>query len=157
MSKTNEPKIIEKVLLKNCFGNNPSLAREYGSTEVTIGFQRDKKGKEIVDFLSYNAKSDIFRCYEIKVTMQDFNSSAKKSWYGHYNYLVITNSLFKQMSISEWKKEIPVGVGIIVVDTIAEESTTILKSHRQDITIEIYNTLKNSLIRTLFYQNNKKR
>lgn len=156
MSKLNETKIIEKVLLKNCFGSNPHLAKEYGTTEVTIGFPRDKKGKEIVDFLSYNAKSNIFNCYEIKVTMQDFNSSAKKSWYGHYNYLVLSNSLFKQMPVTEWKKEIPIGVGIIVINTITEEKTTVLRPHRQDVTLEMYDILKNSLIRTLFYQNNKK-
>lgn len=156
MSKLNETKIIEKVLLKNCFGSNPHLAKAYGTTEVTIGFPRNKKGKEIVDFLSYNAKSDIFNCYEIKVTMQDFNSPAKTSWHGNYNYLVISNNLFKQMPIVQWKKEIPVGVGIIVVNTITEEKTTVLKPKRQNITPEIYNILKDSLLRTLFYQNYKK-
>ena len=37
---------------------------------------------------------DLFRCYEIKVTMQDFRSKAKKSWYGNYNYLVISSKLY---------------------------------------------------------------
>lgn len=84
--KREETKIIEQTLYRNLFGNNPKLAREYGTNEVTLGFSRDGRinnGKtEIVDFLSYDVRKDLFRCYEIKVTMSDFRSHAAKSWYG---------------------------------------------------------------------------
>lgn len=56
--KREETKIIEQTLYRNLFGNNPKLAREYGTNEVTLGFSRDGRinnGKtEIVDFLSYD-------------------------------------------------------------------------------------------------------
>lgn len=80
MSKSKETKIIEQVLNDELYGSNPKLAKEYGTTEVTIAFPRNGKDREIVDFLSYNAKSEQFRCYEIKVSMQDLHSKAKKSW-----------------------------------------------------------------------------
>lgn len=68
--KRSETIIIENALYQDLFGANPSLAKEYGTTEVTI--QRKKQKRELVDFMSYDAKKDIFRCYEIKVSMSDF-------------------------------------------------------------------------------------
>lgn len=111
--KTVETMIIEKVLLKSCFGSNPKLANEYGTNEVTLSSFGITNGKEIVDFLSYDSKKDIYRCYEIKVSMSDFKSSAKKSWYGNYNYLVIFSTLFSEKDVDFWKREIPAGVGLI--------------------------------------------
>ena len=90
MAKSKETKQIEKILLDSCFGTNPNLATEYGTMEVTIDFQRNKSKKEIVDFMTYDAKKDTIKCYEIKVSLQDLRSDSCKSWYGHYNYLVIT-------------------------------------------------------------------
>ena len=151
--KTAETKLIEYMLLTSCFGNNHKLAKEYGTTEVTIGFQRDGYRKELVDFLSYNAKKDIFRCYEIKVSMSDFRSKAKKSWYGNYNYLAVTEDLYKEISLSDWKKELPNGVGMIVFNPDTLSSYSVIKATKQEIDTEIKNVLKNSLLRTLFYQN----
>ena len=74
--KRSETIIIESVLYQDLFGTNPSLAKEYGTTEITIQFP--KKKKELVDFMSYDARKDIFRCYEIKVSMNDFRSKAAK-------------------------------------------------------------------------------
>ena len=34
--KRSETIIIESILYRNLFGTNPSLAKEYGTTEVTI-------------------------------------------------------------------------------------------------------------------------
>lgn len=108
--KREETKIIEQTLYRNLFGNNPKLAREYGTNEVTLGFSRDGRinnGKtEIVDFLSYDVRKDLFRCYEIKVTMSDFRSHAAKSWYGNYNYLVLSNELYYQQSLYWWKDQV---------------------------------------------------
>lgn len=68
--KREETKIIEQTLYRNLFGNNPKLAREYGTNEVTLGFSRDGRinnGKtEIVDFLSYDVRKDF------SVTEEDF-------------------------------------------------------------------------------------
>lgn len=148
-----ETKIIEKVLLNSCFGSNPKLATDYGTTEVTIDFL--KTGRELVDFMSYNARKDVIKCYEIKVTMEDFRSNAKKSWHGNYNYLVISNDLYSKMSLDDWKKEIPKGVGIIVVGIKSESKEIVLRAVKKDISQEIKDMLKNCLIRSMFYQNVK--
>lgn len=154
--KSPETLKIETILLQNCFApNNPSLAKSYGSPEVTIGFQRDRKGHERVDFLSYDPKEKIFRCYEIKVSMSDFKSNAKLSWYGHYNYLVITKELFSEKPLQWWRDEVPSHVGIIVVDIKNKTKKSVKKALRVDVSEECCETLKDSLIRTLFYGNYK--
>lgn len=38
--KRSETIIIESVLYQDLFGTNPSLAKEYGTTEVTIQFPK---------------------------------------------------------------------------------------------------------------------
>ena len=148
-----ETMIIEKVLLRSCFGANPKLAKEYGPTEVTIDFQRNGNGRELVDFISYDPKKDIFRCMEIKISMQDFRSNAKKSWYGNYNYLVLSYDLYQEQSLDNWKSEIPAHVGIIVINTSTLERETVKRSSAIEIDDVQKDMLKNSLIRTLFYQN----
>ncbi len=151
--KRMETKIIEKVLQQSLYGTNPKLAKEYGTTEVTIDFQGTVM-EEIVDFMSYDTKKkDLFRCYEIKVTMQDFRSKAKKSWYGNYNYLVISSKLYAEQTLDKWKQEIPDEIGIIVVDPSDQVKETVKRAKLIGITTDASNMLKNSLIRTLFYQN----
>lgn len=148
-----ETMVIEKVLQQSLFGSNPKLAKEYGTTEVTIDFQRNGNGREIVDFMSVDLKRNIIKCFEIKVTMQDFRSKAKKSWYGNLNYLVLSDELYKQQSLDDWKAEIPSYVGIVVINPSSTEKETVKMAFRKDISIEQTSMLKDSLIRTLFYQN----
>lgn len=158
--KRPETLMIEQVLRNGLFGSNPALAREYGATEVTLGFVRDGRingATEIVDFLSYDMKKDIYRCYEIKVTMQDFKSSAHKSWYGNYNYLVISSKLYYLQDAEWWKDAIPKDVGLIVIEPKNEIRETIKRAAYRDITDEDKQVLKDSLLRTLFYQNSKLR
>lgn len=151
--KTVETMIIESILLDSCFGSNPKLAKEYGTCEVTIDFQRNGNGKELVDFISYDARKDVFRCYEIKVSMSDFKSKAKKSWYGDYNYLVITNELYKQQSLDDWKSQIPDGIGIIVVHCESYWKETVWKAKKRDVDQIVKDMLLKSMLRSLFYQN----
>ena len=66
MAKTEETLIIEDVLYQNLFGSNPCLAREYGTKEVTVTLLKEKKVKQIVDFLSYNAKKMNFDAMRLK-------------------------------------------------------------------------------------------
>lgn len=156
--KRKETLVIEEVLYKGLYGSNPRLAREYGAKEVTLGFARDNRirGKtEIVDFLSYDMKKDIYKCYEIKISMQDFKSDARKSWYGNYNYLVISKDLYSQEKLDWWKKQIPKEIGIIVVNIESGRKENVKRSSYQDIPDDNKNILKNSLLRTLFYQNMK--
>ena len=156
--KRKETLVIEEILYKGLYGSNPRLAREYGAKEVTLGFARDNRirGKtEIVDFLSYDMKKDIYKCYEIKISMQDFKSDARKSWYGNYNYLVISKDLYSQEILDWWKKQIPKEIGIIVVNIESGRKENVKRSSYQDIPDDNKNILKNSLLRTLFYQNMK--
>lgn len=148
-----ETMVIEKALLQSLYGTNPKLAKEYGTTEVTIDFQRNGNGKEIVDFMSYDPKKDTFRCYEIKVTMQDFKSKAQKSWYGNYNYLVLSSELYKEKPLEWWIGEIPRYVGIVVVNPESLGSNSVVRASKKVINGEQKDMLKDSLIRTLFYQN----
>lgn len=77
----------------------------FGCFEVTIGYA----GKERVDFMTYEPAKKIFRCYEIKVTKEDFHSPAKKSFVGDYNYFVLTEELWETV-----KDEIPAEIGVYV-------------------------------------------
>ena len=104
--KTQETLEIEEQLRKIC-----RKKRLYGCEEVTVGFYNSGHGNEICDFMTMDSKG-IVKCYEIKVTLTDLRSHAKKSWYGHYNYLVISPDLYKK--IDDWEDEIPADVGIIV-------------------------------------------
>lgn len=154
--KTKETMEIENTLLNSCFApNNPKLAKEYGKAEVTIGFQRDKMGHERVDFLSYDPIKDVFRCYEIKVSMSDFNSNAKKSWYGNYNYLVLSENLYNKRTLEEWKNDIPDYVGIITIKKDCKKSKKPAKCLK--ISCEQKEMLKNSLLRSLFYSDSASR
>lgn len=83
MAKCQETLEIEATLQKDT-----QTKRIYGCEEITIGFYNNGHGNEIVDFMTMDSKG-IIKCYEIKVIIQDFKSDAKKSWRGHYNYLVV--------------------------------------------------------------------
>ena len=85
--------------------------RIYGCEEVTLGFPNNGHGNEIVDFMTMDSKG-ILRCYEIKISLPDLKSKAKKSWYGHYNYLVVTDDLYNK--VSDWSIYIPEHIGIMV-------------------------------------------
>lgn len=73
----------------------------FGCFEVTIGWF----GKDRVDFMTYSTDNTI-RCYEIKVTMADLKSSAKQTFIGDYNYLVVINELWEKIQANPdlgWK------------------------------------------------------
>lgn len=109
MSKTTLTRQIEGALWKE-----KEVQGVYGCFEVTIGAG---KGREIIDFITYQSNGE-FNCYEIKVTKADFNSSAKLSFHGDFNYYVIPSSLYDEMSKDKYF-EIRIKnskIGLIVVD-----------------------------------------
>lgn len=63
---------------------------------------------EICDFMQYDQSKDIFRCYEIKISKQDFHSKCKKTFVGNYNYYVMPKELYLEV-----KDEIPDYVGVL--------------------------------------------
>lgn len=160
--KTIETLQVEECLSNSCFANkNKSLANTYGCTEVKIGFASDKiegHNKEFVDFMSYDRKADIFRCYEIKTSEQDLKSNAKLSFVGHLNYLVITKKMWIYHGTDTRYFTDIIGddrVGIIVCDTDAGTLSTAKKPTKIYLSDKNYNILKDSLVRTLFYKYNK--
>lgn len=140
--KTQETLEIEEQLRKIC-----RKKRLYGCEEVTVGFYNSGHGNEICDFMTMDSKG-IVKCYEIKVTLTDLRSHAKKSWYGHYNYLVISPDLYKK--IDDWEDEIPADVGIIVHCTSEMESVRRAKKRELSAKDEIM--IKESLIRSMYYK-----
>ena len=140
MAKTEETRMLEQALDDRC-----RKRREYGCTEVTIGFKGTGKGDEIADFMSIDSK-DVIRCYEIKVSLQDLRSEAKKSWYGDYNYLVVSEGLYMQSP--PWGNYIPPYAGIM-----AGSSLKIMRqAKKRPVSDADRNMLKDSLIRTLYWK-----
>ncbi|EKC6428360.1 hypothetical protein OP503_000878 [Staphylococcus pseudintermedius] len=120
----------------------------YGCHEVTIGIEPLKKGREIVDFLTYDSKN-VFRAYEIKVTKEDLKSTAKLSFVGHYNYLVLTEELYEEAKDTNL---IPFNVGLVVVG-----KGVIKKSGRKTLNMSDNIKLLESLMRSLNRENKKNR
>ena len=110
----------------------------FGCFEVTIGWF----GEERVDYMTYDTKG-VWRCYEIKVSVSDFRSRAKKTFCGHYNYYVMTKELYEAV-----KDEIPPHVGVYV------GGTSVKRAKRQELAID-EEILKNSLIRSLSRETEK--
>ena len=107
MSKTDTTKILEKRLYSTVIKRGV-----YGTFEVTLGWY----GRERVDFITYDYKH-IIRCYEIKASVADFHSSAKKSFVGHYNYYVMPFDVYDKV-----KDEIPDYIGVYSALTDASEN-----------------------------------
>lgn len=136
--------------------------RWYGCEEITIGFANNGHGNEICDYILMDSKGTI-RCYELKVTKQDLKSHAKKSWYGNYNYLVVSEELLK--AVSNWNEHIPDGVGLMVGRPAMRytsayqkepvkvlEFETVLKPKRQEITPEEQLMITQSMVRSMMYK-----
>lgn len=104
----------------------------FGCFEVTIGWY----GFERVDYITFDTKG-VWRCYEVKVSVADFRSNAKKTFCGHYNYYVMPIELYEKV-----KDEIPSHIGVYIGGHVQK------KAKRQDLTVD-ENILMNSLIRSL--------
>ena len=66
---------------------------------------------------------------------------------------MISSKLYAEQTLDQWKQEIPDEIGIIVVDPSDGAKETVKRAKLTGITTDVSNMLKNSLIRTLFYQN----
>jgi len=135
---------IEEALEARC-----RFKRIYGCKEVTIGFYNAGLGNEVVDYITMDSKG-ILRCYEIKVTVQDLRSMAKKSWYGHYNYLVVSPELLDK--VADWSQYLPEGVGLLSAGL-----SSIVRPKKKDISIENSIMLKESMIRSMYWKMDKQR
>ncbi|QIA28621.1 hypothetical protein [Phage f2b1] len=110
----------------------------FGCFEVTIGWF----GKERVDYITYDTKG-VWRCYEVKVSVADFRSSAAKTFCGHFNYFVMTQELYDKV-----KDEVPKHIGVYIGGYCAK------RARRQELLVD-EQVLKNSLIRSLSRETDK--
>ncbi len=138
-------KTRQTISLENSLEDRSRKKREYGCTEVTIGFAYQKHGDEIVDYMSMDAHR-VFRCYEIKVTLADLKTDNRKSWYGDYNYLVVSQSLW--MRNVEWDNYIPPYVGILV----GEQLDSKRNAKKKNISDEDRQMLEDSLLRSVYWK-----
>ena len=140
MAKTQETLDLEEAL-----DQRSRQRREYGCREVTIGFAHNSHGDEIVDYMSMDSHS-VFRCYELKVSVSDLKSDARKSWYGDYNYLVCGMDLWNQQPVFD--NYIPPHAGILAgPDLIVKR-----KAQKRVISDQQREMLKDSLIRSVFWK-----
>lgn len=87
----------------------------YGALEATIGFSDKGKDYERCDYMTFDSSNEIC-CYEIKVSIEDLKSHAKKTFIGNRNYLVMPKSMYKKLK-DKRSDLIHTGmVGIIVFD-----------------------------------------
>ena len=63
---------------------------------------------ERVDLLTYDTKG-IWRFYELKISVSDFHSKAKKTFFGNFNYYVMPFEIYEKV-----KGEIPKNIGCYV-------------------------------------------
>ncbi len=154
MMKTKETEQLERDIR-----NATRKMGVFGCFEVTIGLF----GRERVDFMTYEARTGIFRCYEIKVTKSDFKSNATLSFVGHYNYYVLTEELYEQV-----KNAIPKGIGVYVGKKCMKKATrqnnpdneeiSIMRSidgKSAKVTTVLRQVLMDSMIRSLYRDSDK--
>lgn len=145
MTKTLATIDAELYLYKSLLTNTLSV---YGCHEVTIGIEPLKKGRQIVDFLTYDTKN-VFRAYEIKVSKEDLKSDATLSFVGHYNYLVLPLELYNEVKHTDL---IPFNVGIVIIDR-----GVVKKPTRKTLSMSENVKLLESLMRSLNRENMKRK
>lgn len=116
----------------------------YGCFEVTLGLGMANDHREIVDYLTYDHNS-VFRCYEIKTSYADYKSHARLSWWGDYNYLVTTESVWqeiKQHDADVW------GIGTIVMDENGN-FRSVSRASKHQVTVGEKVTMLESMVRSM--------
>lgn len=151
MAKTQLTKNVEKFLWDQYIKNKMGV---YGCFEVTIG-DRDTwhgGGFDRVDFMTYDSKGE-FRCYEIKVSKADFNSSAKKSFYGDFNYFVLPQRLYNELGGKDYFNQYKYrDIGILVY---GREHPCVKQPKRQSVAFNTRADLMESMLRSMFREEKK--
>lgn len=109
---------------------------QFGCFEVTIGWF----GKERVDYLTYDTSGN-WKCFEIKVSENDFKSKCNNTFIGNYNYYVMPYELYDKV-----KNEIPEEIGVLIPEYNGLES--IKKAKKQDLKVD-KEILFESMIRSM--------
>lgn len=85
--------------------------RTYLCLEVQMPIREGVKKKERVDLLTYDRDKQEWKCYELKLTKNDFFSKNIHSFHGHLNYFVVPEILYPEI-----KDNIPDGIGCYIVN-----------------------------------------
>lgn len=101
---------------------------------------------ERVDLLTWDTKG-IWRFYELKISVSDFHSKAKKTFYGNFNYYVMPVEIYEKV-----KHEIPDNIGCYI--THGGQCYCIKKPKRQPLQGQ-EEPLKNAFIQALSRQHGK--
>lgn len=128
---------------EKCLWAYTSKMGTFGCFEVTIGWY----GSERVDYITYSTDGS-FRCYEIKVTMQDLKSKAKQTFAGDYNYLVVTQELWEEIDNDTnlgWKYYYE---GILVFKKTGIGVTCVKKPRKRQVAFGNKVTLLESMLRS---------
>lgn len=88
----------------------------------------------------------VFQCYEIKVSLADLKTDNKKSFYGDYNYLAVSDALYAMAPV--WDNYVPPYVGIAAGTDLAVKR----KAKKKEISGETRSMLKDSLLRSVFWK-----
>ena len=158
MDTVDEITKIKQILIDSCYNSNKTEIKRCGCYDVKVHLPGNDM---VMDFMTYDSNGDAVGCYVIKTTVSDLFSINSKSFCGNYNYLVITQDMWK--SIKEDKSYfdnlIPDFVGIVICDI--ENMTTFCLRYvkRQILSAYNYSVLKDSLMYTLFsrWQNTEKK
>lgn len=135
IAKTDTTFQLEKAIIRET-----SKLGTFGCLEVTIGFG----GNERVDYMTVDTKG-VWRCYEIKCSVSDFRSKAKKTFVGHYNYFVMTSDVYEKV-----KDEVPSHIGVYIMGRLVK------RPKRQELAVD-ESVLKWSMIRSLCRESDKYR
>lgn len=164
MSKTDLTKEIERKALRyfNKMGNficpevGISIEKEYSLHKLRkrdiengyIDIKKIGKRNEIVDILLWESNKDNWKCFEIKISKNDFHSSCSKTFIGDYNYYIMTEELYEQV-----KDEIPKEIGVYT-----NRSGWLLylrkKAKKQDLKID-KQVIYYSMIKSLYRESKK--
>lgn len=97
---------------------------------------------EIVDLLTWEKSKNIWRCYEIKSSVQDFNSGHHITFVGHFNYYIMPKELYNKV-----KDDIPDYVGVYVSQGRCLVSVKKAKKQKLKVDEEL---LQYSLMKSLY-------
>ena len=122
--------------LQDCLFKYTDKQGQFGCFEVTIGWF----GKERVDYLTYDT-NDIWKCFEIKISENDFHSKSNNTFIGNYNYYVMPFELYNKV-----KAEIPNNIGVLVPEF--NTLTSVKQSQKQNLKVDS-KILFQSMIRSM--------
>lgn len=120
----------------------------YGVKEVSLRKNAYGKIDERVDYMTIDNTS-VIRCYEIKVTKSDFLSGAHLSWWGDYNYLVVTDTLLPKIDkLPEYSKLAFSGVGIITLGLESNNVIVVRKPRKKQVSISQRTAVIESMVKS---------